>query len=177
MELLFTMARRIRVSRHGLTCCPACQAHIQIAANVRETACPFCQAALIATPEPAAGTLTGLIQGALATGRSGLLAASLLGLSVGVGACADEEDPEPTTDTQSADGTSGTSDTNVTTTPDSTMGDLYGLPPDTTPDPDVVTVEDTNAVAEYGIPPDIIEDAAEEDVPAADYGLPADANP
>lgn len=179
------MTRKIKVSRHGLTRCPSCLSHIQLAADARLTACPFCEASLLATPEPAVGKLGTLIQGALATGRSGLLAASLLGLSVGVGACADEEDPEPSTDTQSTDAADTSDSSGVDTEPqpaygipadiieqeDTNGGALYGGPPDT-------TSEDITSQPAYGIPADVIE---QEDAPdttsEALYGIPADTSP
>lgn len=190
------MTRKIKVSRHGLTRCPACLSHIQLAADARLTTCPFCEASLLATPEPAVGKLGSLIQGALATGRSSLLAASLLGLSVGVGACADEEDPEPSTDTQSADGTSGTSDgtsgTTIEDAADTGAVALYGISPDATTsgtsgaaDTSVEDAADTGAVAMYGIAPSdavTAEDIDTEDTAdsgnVALYGIaPFDANP
>jgi hypothetical protein len=155
------MARKVPVSRHNLTVCPRCEAHIQVAADMRDTVCPFCQAALVAAP--VARVMSGALRGALSTGRSGLLAAGLLGLSVS--ACTEEEShpiygspPGDTssTDATSADGTSSADTDEVPTDP------AYGGPPDTATQADTTTAEDVTAedvpdtgnVELYGLPPD-----------------------
>jgi hypothetical protein len=162
------MTPKIKVSRHNLTRCPACQAHIQLAATLRATVCPFCQTALTSAPPTPPTMLSGLIHGALATGRSGLLAAGLLGLSVS--ACSEEETNPPADTTSATDATDTNTDTN--TDPDTTPADddmpvaEYGIPPD-----DTASAPDSTMGDLYGLPPDAVEDA-DEDVPANDYGLP-----
>ena len=154
--------KKILVSRHGLTGCPGCGAHIRLAESAEQTECPFCGASLLR-----ARSLRGLV----ASGRSGFLAASLVGLTVLGGCGSDEED-------------TGKNDALVMdTAPDSTMGDVYGLPADTAaedvPEGDTTitmdTAPDSTMGDVYGLPADI-EDAP--DMPPVDlYGLPPDATP
>jgi hypothetical protein len=168
------MARKIKVSRHGLTRCPACQAHIQVAADASATTCPFCLAALASTPEPVSA-LPSLLRSALSTGRSGLLAAGLLSLSVA--ACA-EEDPTPPVADTSEETDSGAQPAygipadviEPEDAADSTVEALYGAVPDDT---------SSTSAPMYGIPADIIEPEDAEDAPVeALYGIvPADTTP
>ena len=76
------MKKIVKVSRHGLTTCPGCACHIQLAEIPKETECPFCGTSLLETAKPSATTR--LLQPL----GSGLLAVALLGLP----ACAT---PEP----------------------------------------------------------------------------------
>jgi len=177
------MARKVLVSRVGLTRCPSCSAHIKVAAELKATACPFCGAALAVAVSPPPGPLSR----AFSAGRSGLLAASLLGAtSLGALGCDDSEEPGPSDD-MSADTAEETgvtplygepadvqSDaaTDATVTPlygepadlesdtatDTTVTPLYGEPADVTGD-DVDDAEDATAVPLYGvIPADVTDD-------------------
>ena len=168
------MSLHIRVSRHGLTRCPACKQHIRLAPEIRETSCPFCSVSLVATAS--AGGLGALARGVAQHSRSSLLAASLLGLATLTGCGSDEEEG----DTSTADVITDTSDVRNDVA-------IYGLPPEDvsadTNDADVTT--DTsdvrNDVAVYGLPPeDVTTDTNNADVStdtvedfgAALYGLP-----
>lgn len=148
------------VSRHGMTECPSCKAHIRVATKIAETACPFCNAELV----EAIGRGNRL--GAL--GRSGMLAGALLGLSV-LPAC-DDNDPQPLYGAPAADIVQDAGN-------DQLPQPLYGAPA-----PDVVvqdTADDQLPQPLYGAPaPDIMQDsgpdAATDSQPAPMYGLPAD---
>lgn len=173
----------IRVSRSGLTECPACHAHIEVSEQVRGTVCPFCGAALNRAPDAAVRNLrrlTGL------GGRSGLLAATLLG-ALAVTACEDSGDssnagadagkpdggsvsdsadaiggPDATGTDDAAVATDAASATDVQVATDTVVGPdlpvaLYGLPPDDVlaPDPDAVHEDDLQIAPMYGLPADV----------------------
>jgi len=177
-----TPRRTIKVSRAGLTRCPTCNAHIQVAEDIAQTACVFCGAEL-----GAALSQPGALERMLNVGRGGMVAASLFGFTA-LSAC--PSDTEPTSDTA----------VEVTTdvAPDYAVGDVYGLPadidvpltPDATADAPIVdVVPDATIDALYGLPPDIddgpdaVEDAAVDADASAQpeavplYGLPPDAFP
>ena len=130
-------------SRHGLTRCGACRAHIRAEERPSATVCPFCGANLLAP-------------GAVATaaGRGGVLAASLLAFSAlgcGGGQAATSDDQ-----TVSADD-------NTNQPPPDDAPDQYE------PEP----APDNTAVAEYGVSPDDYEsEPAEDPRPTPRYGLP-----
>lgn len=133
------MAKKvIKVSRSGLTTCPSCLSHIRIAADLKETECPFCQAELVT--EVARSSIFGAgMQKALSASRSGLLVASLLGTTTVIG-CTEppSDDPDMTVEQDMAE--------DLTPVPE------YGVePPDMEPAPDMINV------AEYGVepPPDM----------------------
>lgn len=74
-------------SRHGLTRCTACRAHIRAADRPSATVCPFCGANL----------QSGRPLISLPTGRGGILAASLLAFgAMGCGGADAESSSEPT---------------------------------------------------------------------------------
>ena len=176
------MAYRIQVSRHGLTRCPACRAHMKIAAEVGQTVCPFCDETLhVALADGSSGGVLTAARGLLATGRSGLLAASLLSLSVASG-CGVEED-DPPADTSNADADASGDASGDTTVEDVDNDDtqnvaLYGLPPE---DIQVDTAPDGGNEPEYGVPPDPdasdATDMTEDSGTQPAYGIPADTNP
>lgn len=157
------MAKNIKISRHGLTSCPACSAHIRVADELHETACPFCGADLMAD---AGGGVLSSLRSAVSSGRSGLVAASLFGLTALAG-CGDDEDPaadmsDTASDTQ--DMADDTADDTMTDTPsdapDLEVQPLYGLPADMTPDtnPDATDADDAEDAPPaplYGIAPDM----------------------
>lgn len=79
------MKKLVRVSRLGLTTCPGCACHIQLAEVAKETTCPFCGSSLLEAASPSATSRL------LKPLGSGLLAIALLGIP----ACTT---PEPTPD-------------------------------------------------------------------------------
>ena len=147
------MARHIKVTRQGFTSCPSCHAHIQVGTNVADTVCPFC-ATRLGDALSAQAQASGLQRVAQA-GRSGLIAAAVLGLSA-VPACV----PSGSTPTGDV-----ASDIATDTAPDVSVQPVYGEPADIPIQPP------------YGIPEDIIEPDAgpsEEVGPQPAYGIPAD---
>ena len=76
---------KIKVSRQGLTRCPSCKAHIQVATPLTDTVCPFCQTHL-AQALTASGSEQGPLSRLMGSSRSAVIAASLLGVPV-IGAC------------------------------------------------------------------------------------------
>lgn len=130
-------------SRHGLTRCRACRAHIQAADTPSATVCPFCGANLHA----------GASRISLPSGRGGILAASLLAFSAagcGGGQAQVEDDQTVSSD-------------NTNDAPPDTANDQYDPQP----------ADDNAAVAEYGVSPDAFEDdTADDPRPTPRYGLP-----
>lgn len=191
----------IRVSRSGLTECPSCHAHMEVAEQVRGSVCPFCGTALQRAPETAD---RGLRRLAGLGGRSGLLAATLLG-ALAVTACEDNGDasnagadtgkPDGGSVTDSSDASdgadaAGTDDaataTDAEVATDTVVGPdlpvaLYGLPPEDiiAPDPDAKHEDDLQIAPMYGLPADV--DQPPPDAQSGDdiavvpmYGMPAD---
>ena len=149
------MTRHIKVTRHGFTSCPSCHAHIQVGAIPGETVCPFCAVQL--SKSLAAQTHASGLQKVAHAGRSGLIAAAVLGLSA-VPACV-PSGTSPTGDVAA--------DISTDTAPDMSIQPVYGEPADIPIQPP------------YGIPEDVIEDDAgpDEDIgpqPQPAYGVPAD---
>ena len=158
------MVRKVKVTRQGMTHCPTCHAHIRVAAVLSETVCPFCETALKdVLPAGDVGQLSGLSRVAHSS-RSGVVAASILGLS-GLAGC------ESATNVQPVYG--APADIMVTdTVQDATPQPEYGLPADAMV-PDIV--EDATPQPEYGLPADVTEDTKEDIPPAPPYGIPPDA--
>ena len=76
------MAKVINISVHGLTPCPHCQRHLRVAADWRESVCPFCEKTLLEPNTPAHGPVR--------RRRASLLAAGLVSaVLVGTGCPAD----------------------------------------------------------------------------------------
>ena len=164
------MVRKIRVSRNGLTQCPGCAAHIKMATILAETTCPFCNASLSTLKDETKSFLQSMSDSVM-TGRSALIAASLMGLT----ACGN---------------TSSTADTiqKDTVVEDIPNVQPYGIPPDIlfedTNEPSDIVEPDIPAQPPYGIPPDDIvepedtatpKDTAEPDIPPQPpYGIPPD---
>lgn len=162
------MSRDRFISRHRLSPCPSCLSHIKVQEDDwRRTLCPFCGAPFGATrPGPKPDLLQALH--AVQQGTSGLVAASLLGLSLT--ACeADTGLLEP-----------GQSDTGAQASNDPGPTDLGPAFDDASAadanlaDVGWIDAADPVPGPEYGKPP--IADAgfadAEEPPPIADYGLP-----
>ncbi len=163
------MVNKLHVSRHGLTPCPTCKTHIQVAAAPAETRCVFCGTAVA---PGASGDATSGLGRFLSQGRSSLLAASMLGLGT-IAACDTEE------------GAAVAEDGFVSDAP---VGDVYGLPPDafegdlkqpddseaetSEPDasqPDAAKQPDVPDAPMYGLPPDVYgPDADQPDASSAD---------
>lgn len=140
-------------SRHGLTRCTVCRAHIEAAERPSETDCPFCGANL----HRSRGRV-------LPTGRGGILAASLLAFSATACGGGDDASDGDTT-VEPGDDTSGGNDNagNDNGGNDNAGDDGYD---DTPPD-------DPGPIAEYGMPPDQYEGGAVDDSPDEPmYGVP-----
>ena len=159
------MSPRIRISRQGFTNCPNCKAHVRVEGPITEARCYFCQAPLLG-PGDTVSAESGLSR-VVSAGRSGILAASLLGIGA-VSGC---------------DGTSnGSIDVvAVDTAPDITVAPVYGEPADiVTPAEDVIVdvAPDASEQPMYGEPADVMSpDTAEADAeadaaPSPLYGLP-----
>jgi hypothetical protein len=110
------MSYIVRVTKQGLTHCPACSQYIRVAAELSSTCCDFCGATLRIEVQRAEPTFGSRIQ---AVGRGALLAGLLAGSTVlGVG-CSDPEescDPEVDLECEEIDG-------------DSNIGNDYGAGP------------------------------------------------
>lgn len=172
----------IRVSRSGLTECPSCHAHMEVAAQVRDSVCPFCGTALVRAPDAAD---RGLRRLAGLSGRSGLLAATLLG-ALAVTACEDSGDPTgASADASKPDGGGLSDGSDAGTTPDATTTDAQASTDDAATTTDT-TVSPDLPVALYGLPPEdafvppdaaATDDAHQDDLQIAPmYGLPADVD-
>ena len=148
----------IKISRQGLTRCPACSTHIQVAAVLAKTVCPFCKAELGRALATAGEGGASPLQRLAGSGRSALIAASMMGMPLV--ACADGEDGAAgPVDVMSAD----------------SMADVGGEPG-----------MDIIAEPVYGMPAEDVGPSQAEDVSAnqADvpmdmpvYGMPADDLP
>jgi hypothetical protein len=112
--------------------------------------------------------------------RTGVLLASLLGVSLA--ACGSEDDTLPDADAVTDVADDGADDIADESSPDA----LYGQPPDVADDiigapeyglpADVEEdiQEDVPPVDAYGLPADVVEDIADDVIPGPEYGLPAD---
>jgi len=125
------MADPIRVSRHGLTCCPGCKSHIKLEDELAQVSCPFCGSSLLAAPGGAPKVSFGR------KGRS-LLAASLLGAAMIFTACPGAEPPTEKSGEQATEktqGDGGNTDVGaapaygIAPAPDGTDQPLYGNVP------------------------------------------------
>ena len=166
---------KIRVSSHGLTRCPGCQTHVQVAESAAATQCPFCGATLGSelqrSPE-GPSMLNGLAQ----AGRSGVLAAALLG---GVVACGAEPEPIPDSGTDAGSDTSADTGSDVGTAdaPEDIGAALYGVPADVMIDmaPDATPTPEYGVPADTGPAEDIETEVAPDSAGAPEYGVPPDA--
>ena len=175
------MVRKIRVSRNGLTQCPSCSTHIKVASVVTETTCPFCQTTLSTVRDEAAGMLKSMTDSMVAT-RSGLIAASLMGLTA-VGCGSDGETTTPIEDTSA--------EVQQDVQEDVPVLPPYGIPPDDVFEPEDVQedvaadiqvqptdVEPADSIAMPDAKPtDVAQpnDSVEPDIPVMPpYGIPPD---
>jgi hypothetical protein len=177
------MKRTLFVSRHRMTECPACHAHVRVEGDVRLSSCSFCGARLAAPPRDVFSRLLDL-----GGTTGGVVAASLLGL--GLVRCTDA----PTTELRTDSGDhmavplygippvdSGLADATITDAREPIPAPEYGGPG--VPDGSVFDAGVVADAAEpppeplYGIPPPardagvVVVDAAEPP-PEPDYGLP-----
>ena len=144
----------IKVSRDGLTRCPSCGAHIQTAEPLEATSCPFCHTSLVRALQVASHR-RGPLNHLLGTGRSAVIAASLLGLPA---AACDDGDSN----------TVDTTDVVADTSDDIVDMPVYGFPADAFVDAsDVDVAPETISEAVYGMPPE----------PPPDASGPADVEP
>ena len=167
------MVRKVKVSRVGLTRCPACRSHIKVAQKLSETECPFCGESLVAVHQGAMAAAVDRAAGAIVRGRSSLIAGALMGaVAVGTAGCPADEvgnggsgtgqvaDVPQGTDTGGDD--AGTATGGDSTGGDSTGGDVTG----TDGTMDVIEMEpDIPVEPPYGHPPmdDVVE--PEPDIP------------
>ena len=150
------MADKPPVSRHGLIQCSACLQHVRVV----DASCPFCEASLD-TARSGGGWAR-----VLDKTRSGVIAASLLGLSAMAPACAEPgEGAGATTGTIDSVASSDASQSGDTADAGTPVRDVaiippYGIPPDDflPPPPEDAALEDAGpdivALPPYGIPPD-----------------------
>ncbi len=151
-------------SRHGLTRCTVCRAHIQAGDRPSDTDCPFCGANL----------LRGGSRITQATTRGGVLAASLLAFSLTACGGGDEPvEPDPSTQSDNTGGETPSGDDQYSDDPADDPNGVaeYGMPADDQYSDE--PAEDPNMVAEYGVSPDDEYEAepAEEMRPVARYGM------
>lgn len=153
------------VTRAGLGACLQCGQHFRVAAH---DTCPHCGA-------PSHQT-TGRIADRAGV-RGGILAASLLGLSISAMACGSDDKTEPDSDAGTVEDGVSVDDTETEDVP--VAQDVYGAPGDVVED--VGADEDAPVQDLYGAVPDVeefdtVEDVpVESDVPDQDlYGAPPD---
>lgn len=137
------------VSRQGLTKCPVCQTMVKLSSSLKETTCPFCEAAITVSGDaaPMAASRKGM------SGKSALLVASLFGMSA-LGAGYVMTGCDPTTPTEQAAEQTVSDGGSVEKAPDQAVGPLYGGPPDTNGQNDSGPKQDAPVLPPYGIPPD-----------------------
>lgn len=175
----------MRRSRAGFVVCPGCLSHARLPVAGGSANCGFCGTPLRSDGLAADNAALGRTA---ANSRTGVLLASLLGVSLA--ACGSDDETVPDTDAISDvaedTGADGQNDLQDEIIPDA----LYGLPPDVVEDvaEDVIPgpeyglpadveddiQEDVPPVDAYGLPADVVEDIAEDVIPGPEYGLPAD---
>lgn len=158
------MAKRHRyVTRAGYGACFGCGQHIRVSDH---DLCPHCGTDTRLAPRPVQES-AGL--------RGGVLAASLLGLSITAMACGSNEEREDI-----GDSGTDTADVISDTAPGDTSEDTTSDTIETDTEEDIVAVDaeaDADVtMAAYGLPADVAFDvpADEGDVGAPEYGLPPD---
>ena len=173
----------MRRSRAGFVVCPGCLSHARLPVAGGSANCGFCGTPLRSDGLTADNAALGRTA---ANSRTGVLLASLLGVSLA--ACGSEDETVPDTDAVADVAEDSVDDTEVTADvqPDIVPTDVYGLPPDIAEDvipgpeyglpADVEEdiQEDVPPVDAYGLPADVVEDIAEDVIPGPEYGLPAD---
>ena len=167
----------MRRSRAGFVVCPGCLSHARLPMAGGSANCGFCGTPLRSDGLAADNAALGRTA---SNSRTGILLASLLGVSVA--ACGSEDDTLPDTDAVTDVADDGADDIADESSPDA----LYGQPPDVADDiigapeyglpADVEEdiQEDVPPVDAYGMPADVVEDIADDVIPGPEYGLPAD---
>ena len=151
------MTKKRRISRHGLTLCPSCNAHIQARIAQNQESCPLCRASLSSTGIDSGGSTLRKVADTLVTGRSGIMVASLFGASTLMG-CPDDSTSSSTgadagTDTVQAEDSNQRTDTSPELDVDVPESDSSPPSPDAG-EPDTGTPPDQPL---YGAPADIME--------------------
>ena len=192
-----TSSRRHRVSSKGLTRCPQCARHIFLADNWRATDCEFCGARLIASP----ATTSQFLLERIRNGRSGLVAAGLLSISLSGAGCVDDRQPDPSDQGMTMQGVDQMvgqmppmqdarpeDDAAFDAAPEPMPQPEYGAPPETDAgigeDAQIDAAPEPMPQPEYGAPPepdagsedDAELDAAPEPLPQPEYGGPPDGD-
>ncbi len=185
----------VKVSRDGLTRCPACGNHIRVAEVLADTTCPFCDASIRQLDDPvAAEGAVRRVARALMTGRSSVIAASILGAATmglsGVGCSTDTNgDKKDDVEEVSTETTGENADTESSGTETGAADDVAepgDIEEDTSPEPEsqadyggpgeegggVDTTTDTGG-EEPDAGPDVEEERAPPGEGASDYGQPA----
>ena len=167
----------MRRSRAGFVVCPGCLSHARLPMAGGSANCGFCGTPLRSDGLAADNAALGRTA---SNSRTGILLASLLGVSVA--ACGSEDDTLPDADAVTDVADDGADDIADESSPDA----LYGQPPDVADDiigapeyglpADVEEdiQEDVPPVDAYGLPADVVEDIADDVIPGPEYGLPAD---
>ncbi len=175
----------IRVSRQGLTRCPACGRHIRFAESVALTACPFCGSGLSGVAKAKAAIVHGARGGILAAGLMGALACESSATGTSPAGDTTGGDSAVTTDVASEPDVVDPGEDTVEPAEDIGAQPEYGLPPMDVEEPedipvqplyggppDTVTTDDVPIQPLYGAPSDIVES---DDVPVQPlYGAPPD---
>ena len=168
----------MRRSRAGFVVCPGCLSHARLPIAGGSAHCGFCGTPLRSDGLAADNAALGRTA---SNSRTGVLLASLLGVSLA--ACGSEDETLPDADAVTDVAGDGTEeDIADESSPDA----LYGQPPDVADDiigapeyglpADVEEdiQEDVPPVDAYGLPADVVEDIADDVIPGPEYGLPAD---
>ena len=157
------MVRKVKVSRAGLTRCPACRSHMKVALKLSETECPFCGESLVAVHQGAMAAAVNRAAGAIVRGRSSLIAGALMGaVAVGTAGCPSDDVGNGGSGTGQVSDVPGSTDTGGDDAGMATGGDTTGGDGAM----DVMAMEpDIPAEPPYGNPPmDDIEEP-ESDMP------------
>ncbi len=83
--------KKVIVTRNGLTNCPSCMSHINLASELEQTECPFCHTNLVIERRQDNGTFGRNTLQTLKKSRSAMLAAAL-GASLSMTACGEKDD-------------------------------------------------------------------------------------
>lgn len=164
----------MRRSRAGFVVCPGCLSHARLPVAGGSANCGFCGTPLRSDGLAADNAALGRTA---SNSRTGVLLASLLGVSLA--ACGSEDDTLPDADAVTDVADDGADDIADESSPDAQPPDVaddiigapeYGLPADVEED----IQEDVPPVDVYGLPADVVEDIADDVIPGPEYGLPAD---
>jgi hypothetical protein len=164
----------MRRSRAGFVVCPGCLSHARLPVAGGSANCGFCRTPLRSDGLAADNAALGRTA---SNSRTGVLLASLLGVSLA--ACGSDDETLPDADAVTDVADDGADDIADESSPDAQPPDVaddiigapeYGLPADVEED----IQEDVPPVDVYGLPADVVEDIADDVIPGPEYGLPAD---